>query len=257
MRTLEEINREKLKHEAKKEHFEKPKVVTPAPAPEHEGTCYSLGDPHYRTFSNALFNNYWVGDFVLVSGRGFTVHARTRKWNSAAVNKRIAADLSGDIVEAKSADKFTLNGDTQIDLQVGQKFKLPKGGMVQRISANRALYYSYKEGYLDAEYIGSGKMRYVNLIVKVPNWPSTSGACVGNMVQANGLFKHHLHMRQSRKEMIISKNCHDESRRKCLANGISKNFLGSCIIDVCGKLGTKALRKGLRHFKEEKKHHKK
>jgi len=253
MRSIEEVRREKLKHQVEKEKIERPRTVTPRPVQHQEGTCYSLGDPHYRTFANKLFNNYWVGDFVLVSGHHFTVHARTRKWNAAAVNKRIAANLNGDIVEAKSADKFTLNGDTLVDLNIGQKFQLPKGGMVERISSNRALYYSYKAGYLDAEYVGSGKMRYVNLIVKVPNWPATSGACNGNMVNAHGLFKHHLQMHQTQHQMKVSRSCHDRARIRCNAKGVAKKFLTSCIVDVCANLGTGGLRKGLRHFKQDKK----
>jgi hypothetical protein len=168
----------------------KHKVRTPQlKRAQKPGTCYSLGDPHYRTFSGRNFDNFWIGDFVLTSGRDFSVHARTRKYNNASVNKKIAANLNGDIVEAKSADKFMLNRETEVDLKVGQKYKLPQGGVVHRISSHRAYYYSNGAGFLDAEYLGAGKMRYVNLIVKVPNYPQTSGACQGNMIKAIGLFK--------------------------------------------------------------------
>jgi len=253
MKPMEEIKRELLREQSKKD---KPKhgnkVRTPRPIRQNLATCYSLGDPHYQTFNNKHFNNYWVGDFILVSGKDFTVHARTRKWNAAAVNKRIAANLNGDIIEAKSADKFTLNRDTQVDLKVGQEFKLPKGGLVKRISNNRCMYYSFEQGYLDAEFMGTGSMRYVNLIVKVPNWQSTQGACNGNMISAHGLFIHHLKMRQSKREMVVSKRCHHTARLKCMERSIPKRYLGSCIIDVCANLGTKALRRGLRIFKQDR-----
>jgi len=253
MKPIEEIKRELLKKNSKKD---KPKrknqIKTPRPIKQNLGTCYSLGDPHYQTFSNKRFDNFWVGDFVLVSGKGFSVHARTRKWNNAAVNKRIAASLNGDIVEAKSADKFTLNGDTQVDLKVGQEFKLPNGGLVKRVSNNRCMYYSYERGYLDAEYLGAGKMRYVNLIVKVPNWQSTNGACNGNMISGHHLFKKHIKVKQSKKEMIVSKKCHHLARIRCMRRNVAKRFIGSCIIDVCANLGTKALRDGLREFKKDK-----
>jgi len=95
-------------------------------------------------------------------------------------------------------------------------------------------------------------MRYVNLIVKVPHWQNTQGACNGNMISAHGLFMHHLKMRQSKRDMIVSKRCHHSARLRCKAKGIAKRYLGSCIIDVCANLGTRALRKGLRIFRNDK-----
>jgi len=58
-------------------------------------------------------------------------------------------------------------------------------------------------------------------------------------------------MRQRRQQMKISKRCHKRARKRCIKKGISKRFLGSCIIDVCAKLGTKGLRRGRRHFKQD------
>jgi len=252
MLPAEERAREILKDEVKLEKVKIVKIVTPKPEHQKEGMCYSLGDPHYTTFNGRKFDNYFIGDWVLVSADGFTIHARTRKWGNASVNKRISANLSGDIVEAKSADKFTLNGDTEVDLKVGQKYRLPKGGLVQRISATRSLYYSYKKGYLDAEYLGTGKTRYVNLIVKVPHYPSTTGACQGNMIAAHGLFKKELNFKKRKHDMIVSKNCHDKARLICKNKGINRRFIGSCIIDVCAGLGTKGMRKGIRHVKQDK-----
>jgi len=245
---------EKLqKKELQVKRIEKPKIVIPKPVvKQNPATCYSLGDPHYRTFTNKYYNNYWVGDWVLIDSRHFTVHARTRKWGNAAVNKRIAANLNGDIVEAKSSDKFKLNKDTVITLKVGQKFRLPNGGIVHRISSNRTVYYSFEHGYVDAEYIGSGSTRYVNLIVNVPNFKVTSGACDGSMVAAKGLFHHTVEVRERKKSIAIRKSCHDNARKKCKAKGIQKRYLGSCIIDVCSGLGTAGLRKGVRHFKQDK-----
>jgi len=252
IKPADEVAREIKKQEVIVAPPHKPKVVAPIPIAKKEGVCTSLGDPHYTTFSGKLFNNYYIGDWVLVSGHGFKVHARTRKWNNAAVNKRIVAYLSGDIVEAKSSDKFRLNRETVVELKVGEKYKLPKGGLVHRISATRALYYSYQQGYLDAEYVGSGKMRYVNLIVKVPHFPETKGACQGNMVEAHGLFRHEVKIQKRKHQMIVSKNCHTKGRLLCKNKGISKRFIASCIIDVCAGLGTKGMKKGLRHMKAAK-----
>jgi len=236
----------------KSEGFIKREIQVPHLPKKDEGTCYSLGDPHYKTFSGKRFDNFWIGDFVLVSGKDFTVHARTRKYNKASVNKRIAANLNGDNVEASSADKFVLNGDTVVNLKVGQKFPLPKGGLIERISSNRAYYHSSTAGYVDAEYLGSGSMKYINLIVKVPNYHETIGACQGNMLHATGLFHNEIKVVQKRSEMKVSKKCHHEARIRCNKKGISKRFLGSCIIDVCANLGTAGVRKGVRHYKENK-----
>jgi len=145
-----------------------------------------------------------------------------------------------------------LNGDTEVKLKIGQKYKLPRGGVVERVSNNRAYYYSFNAGYLDAEYLGSGKMNYVNLIVKVPNYPETIGACQGTMLHASGLFHNELKLVQRKDEVNISKECHHNARLRCNKNGISKRFMGSCIVDVCAKLGTAGVRKGVRHFKEDK-----
>jgi len=204
------------KKEAELRLASKPKVIIPVPIARNPGICYSLGDPHYKTFNNKYFNNYWVGDFVLVSSKDFTVHTRTRRWGAASVNKRISANLSGDIVEAKCAEKFRLNGDMEVELKVGQKYRLPKGGVVERISSHRAYYYSYQAGYLDAEYIGTGSNRYVNLIVNVPHVPDTTGACQGNMIKAHGLFRHEVVARRRKHEMKVSKRCHERARKRCI-----------------------------------------
>jgi hypothetical protein len=52
--------------------------------------------------------------------------------------------------------------------------------------------------------------------------------------------------------MKVSKKCHNRARKRCIQKGISKRFLNSCIVDVCANLGTAGLRKGIRHFKEDK-----
>jgi len=188
MRPLIEVANQMVKKEIKLQKVKKI-ISIPKLTPRKPGTCYSLGDPHYRTFGGKFYDNFWVGDFILSSTKDFTVHARTRKYNRASVNKRFSANLNGDIIEAKSANKFRLNGESVVELKVGQKYKLPKGGVVHRISENRSLYYSFKAGFLDAEFLGAGSMKYVNLIVKVPNFPDATGACQGKMIEASGLFK--------------------------------------------------------------------
>jgi hypothetical protein len=252
--TIAEKKAELIKDKVETKKIVKPKLVAPKPViNKRPGVCYSLGDPHYKTFSGKKFDNYFVGDWVLVKLKGLTVHSTTKRWGArASVNKKIAAKLSGDVVIAKSSNKFLLNGETEVDLKVGQKYRLPKGGLVHRVSASRVYFYSNQRGFLDADFIGTGKNRYVNLIVNVPDYTSATGACQGNMIEAKGLFRHETKQNKNKKLMKISKNCHDKARVRCKNNGIKRRFLASCIVDVCSGLGVKGIRRGLRHGKQDK-----
>jgi len=252
MKPIAERAREILKEEVQLVAPKPTKIKDPKPVAKNEGICYSLGDPHYKTFGGKYFNNYYVGDFILVSSKHFTVHARTKKWGKASVNKAIAAFLNGDKVVARQPSKFKLNGSNEVDLKVGQRIRLPKGGVVHRISSSRVIYYSFKAGYVDADFIGNGKNRYVNLIVKVPNYTETSGACQGNMISAHGLFHHHFTVKKVKSHMLITKKCHHNARLRCEKKGVQKRFRASCIIDVCSGLGTKGIRTGIRHEKQDK-----
>ena len=46
------------------------------------GQCTSSGDPHVRTFDNAFFNHYYIGDYTLVQSRArnFTVNTIIMKY---------------------------------------------------------------------------------------------------------------------------------------------------------------------------------
>jgi len=252
MKATLEVERELNKLKLKLHDIKKPQIVTPVAKPTKPGVCYSLGDPHYKTFTGKRYNNYWYGDWVLVKSKGFTVHARTKKYNRAAVNKKFVAKLNGDTIEASYADKFILNGNNEIDLKIGQKFRLPNGGVVHRTARNRAVYYSFERGYLDAEFLGSGSMKYINLIVNVPNYDETTGACQGNMIAAHGLFHTEHMIVKEHKEMKITKKCHEDARRRCRSRGIRDKELMTCVFDVCAGLGTEGMRKGARHERQNR-----
>jgi len=71
--------------------------------------CISWGDPHVTTFAGAKFNNYNLGDRLLLKSRKLKIEVRQRRWGSAAVMVLFAAKVNGIIVEADRPDNFLLN----------------------------------------------------------------------------------------------------------------------------------------------------
>jgi len=96
------------------------------PLPKKPSVCVSSGDPHYKTFSGKRFDNYRVGDFLLLESAGFTIHTRLRNWHSVSVNTGFAARVNkaGETVESESRSglHYLINGKQRLTLKHKEKY---------------------------------------------------------------------------------------------------------------------------------------
>jgi len=160
--------------------------------------CVSWGDPHFKTFNGKTFNNYKLGDYLLLRTPRLSISVRQRRWGSAAVNTLFAAKINGVIIEADRPDYFLLNKKERIPLKVGQSMALSHGGKIERVEGDRWFIISNKAGYIDVRFYYYGgnlkvgntiyQRRYMNFIIKVPHPKKATGFCVGKMMHSSHLF---------------------------------------------------------------------
>jgi len=134
------------------------------------------------------------------------------------------------------ANKFILNHDTRVHLKIGQRFRLPNGSVVKRLSKHKVKYYT-RYGSVLARFVRYRKNRYINLIVKVPKEAKISGECSGSKNVAHGIFKNELIIEATEHfhHLKISKKCERHAKRKCEKRHKGK-MLKYCIFDTCSKL---------------------
>jgi len=180
----------KIMKKAEKKKLEIPKISTPT-LKKDSPKCKIIGGSHFKTFDGKRFTSHHLGDWTVVESKEFSVHRRARKVHHASVTKRIALNLHGDKVETKMANKFILNHDTRVHLKIGQRFRLPNGSVVKRLSKHKVKYYT-RYGSVLARFVRYRKNRYINLIVKVPKEAKISGECSGSKNVAHGIFKNEL-----------------------------------------------------------------
>jgi len=128
--------------------------------PGNSNMCISWGDPHFTSFKGTKFNNYFLGDHLLLKTRRLTIQVRQRRWASAAVNVLFAAKVNGVIVEASKPGSFLLNRHERIKIKIGQVISLNSKGKIERIEKDRWLLTANHGGYADIvfNYYG-GKLR--------------------------------------------------------------------------------------------------
>jgi len=101
-----------------------------------------------------MFNYYVPGDWILAESKSFRVSTRTKKWNSVAVNVRIAAvvNKAGEKVEIKASryDQIKINNERLLTLPVGKTHKFFYGGSITRVSETQFSITSSNGDVLDA-----------------------------------------------------------------------------------------------------------
>jgi len=230
-----------LKKEKKISHHKKnkvPKISTPT-LKKNSPRCTLFGSSHFKSFSGKKFTNFYLGDWIVVQSKEFSVHRRVRQVNQASVTKRIALNLNGDKVETNRANKFILNHNVNVILKVGQKYRLPNGGVVRRLTKKTVKFYT-TSGSVKAHFIYHLRNKYINLSVKIPKEAKISGACSGNMSAAHGIFKHELIIKPSKhkRHLKISKRCSRKAKRRCSKQHKGRK-LRYCIFDICSNIGFK------------------
>lgn len=65
-------------------------VTEPPAAASAAGSCYSVGDPHFRTFAGVTYDNYGTGVFLLLSTSKLELQPLHKKWGRASVNVGLA-----------------------------------------------------------------------------------------------------------------------------------------------------------------------
>jgi len=219
----------------KKNKIHVPKVSTPT-INRKSPRCTLYGGSHFKSFYGKKFTNHYLGDWVVVESKEFSVHRRSRKIHHATVTKRIALNLNGDKIEAKRANKFILNHNVKVYLKVGQKYRLPNGAVVKRLTKNKVKFFT-TSGSANAQFVHHRRVRYINLSVRVPKEVKSIGACSGSMSAAHGVFKHELIIKAShhKKHLKISKRCNKRAKKRCSKHKGKK--LRYCIFDICSNLG--------------------
>jgi len=76
--------------------------------PGNSNICISWGDPHFTTFKGTKFNNFHLGDHLLIKSKRLTIEVRQRRWGSASVNTKFSAKVNGIIVESKKSWIFLI-----------------------------------------------------------------------------------------------------------------------------------------------------
>jgi len=225
--------------------------------------CISWGDPHFTSFKGTKFNNYFLGDHLLLKTKRFTIQVRQRRWGAASVNVLFAAKINGVIVEANKPSSFLLNRRERINIKIGQTIALKAGGKVERIEKDRWLLVSKNGGYADIvfNYYG-GKLRvgstiyqrrYINFIVKVPHPNRAKGFCQAQVIKTSTLFsKPYLSLHKSQKIKVISKKCKRSARLRCLNRHVKKGDLINCIFDLCNGFSGKMIRKFEKNVKHDR-----
>jgi len=214
----------------------------------HTKICESNGDPHYSTFSKVRFDYYKPGDWILAKSKSFAVSTRTRPWNRAAVNVRLAARVNknGEIVEIKanSFNKIKINKSKIIELAVGKKYTFYFGGSVIRNSYSQITITSANGDICEAFTFNMGrqgkrnKAPYImNILMKVAKKSKYTGLCSSQ----NSIFKSfdfarefipHKEFKPKRcigiKRKLITRRCNKRFTRKFARNG--------CIVDLCSNI---------------------
>jgi len=233
--------------------------------PGNSNICISWGDPHFTTFKGTKFDNYHLGDHLLVKSKKLTIEVRQRRWGAASVNTEFAAKINGILIEADRPEYFLLNKRERMHIKVGQVVLLKNGVKVERIQSDRWLLLSNKSGYADIQFnYNGGKLkvgtqrfqrRYINFIVKVPNPRNAKGFCAGQVIKRSRLFsKSYKPFYKSVQIKSIPKACKKAAKLRCLNRHISKGDLVGCVTDLCNG-GLKA--KNLKKFEKRVRHDKK
>jgi len=215
---------------------------------KHTFTCQSTGDPHYTTFSKKNFDYYTPGDWILAKSKSFIVSTRTRPWNSASVNVRLAARVNkqGELIEIKASkfDQVKINKNKIVNLPVGKKYLFYYGGNVIRNSVSQITITSSNGDILEAFTFNMGfegkknNAPYImNLFMKVSRKNIYSGLCSAS----NSIFKSN----DFAKEYIPHagykpKKCKGTKRRlimeRCNRRFKNRNLRNGCIVDLCSKI---------------------
>jgi len=228
--------------------------------PGNSNMCISWGDPHFTTFQGTKFNNYFLGDHLLLKSKKFTIQVRQRRWGGASVNTDFAAKINGVIVEASRPDYFLLNRNERINIKVGQVIGLQRGGKIERIEKDRWLLISHKYGYADISfnYYG-GKLRvnnqifqrrYMNFIIKVPHPDKSKGFCAGQIVKSfKNLFSTY-YVKEDGVQSKVLRKCRG-ARLRCANSHVNKSDFKNCINDLCNGFFEG---KVIRNFEKRAKH---
>jgi len=231
--------------------------------PGNSNMCISWGDPHFTSFKGTKFNNYFLGDHLLLKTRRLTIQVRQRRWASAAVNVLFAAKVNGVIVEASKPGSFLLNRHERIKIKIGQVISLNSKGKIERIEKDRWLLTANHGGYADIVFnyyggklrVGSNiyQKRYINFIIKVPHPNKAKGFCAAEVIKTSTLFsKPYLPYHKSQKIKLISKKCKRVSRLRCLNRHVRKGDLVNCVFDLWNGFRAKMIRKFQKNIKHDK-----
>jgi len=246
IRILRKTAWRKKRHVGRKGRKPKKVVKKPVKKTKKHGFCVSSGDPHFITFSGQKFDNYGVGDYLVVGTAKFEVHTRQRKWHAAAVNRKIVArvNFAGDKIQINGQESVSMDGK-KVKLAIGQTIKAPNGGFIKRYNQQRFKITGEDGSFVDAQVNRRPKgvkwpqVSYINLLVHVSKHSGVKGFCVSKkqVITAQGLFKKHVKPRK-----WVKKPCAPAARKaaiaKCVAAKIQKNHLKACASDVCLSAGT-------------------
>jgi len=230
------------KHETEKvvkqETKSESKTTTPA---VREHFCTSSGDPHFSTFNSTKYDFYKVGDWTLVKSRHFRVDARTKPWNSVAVNTAFACYLNEDrdIVQSVDSGHFYVN-DRLISINVGETKNIKHGGKINRYSENSVKVYGASGSYVDATFYNEENNKwpqplFVNLIVQVHNPEEVTGMCVSQNYaeRAEGVFRHNYNpgIHPSPKKTFTEDEKND-AFAKCKEANVKDRHVNMCMEDI-------------------------
>jgi len=226
----------------------KTKCITTNFKAKHTANCYSIGDPHYNTFSNQYFNYYTPGDWVLAKSKHFSVATRTEKWQSVAVNTALVVKVNkfGETVEIKAAEyeAIVINKDKVMKIDIGKRYNFFYGGYLVRDSAIQFSVFGENGDSLTASTYDGGAFgrsihipNIMNIYVKVSNAKSFKGLCTSaNEVLKSKLFRHELVVIPDDKPV---QKCIGERRRLVKRHCAKKlkchsgSFYNGCIVDMC------------------------